>query len=325
MTTELPRIGVEVLYDVDETPPADLLLGRYHRDDHTIVFADGGVGKGVLTARDHVVMLMDDPEMRLGIIDYEQHARSEWKPRMRQFAQTIAHDSVLLKRVHIFTLRPDISLWHGMDDLLPFIEDRGINRLLCDSAAYACGELDPESSMAPRLYSAAVAELRLPMTTLAHVTKQNLDPPHPYGSVFWSNGARVTVGMVGDGEDGPRILRNKKTNQNSRFKPLDIDWSWASMLGPGVMPTDLTFVAHGSKLIDRVIEALRAAPLKTDGIAAALDADGSGEVDGKTLTRTLTRASGPNGPLISDGHKPATWSLAGFQMTRKSVAMQSGG
>lgn len=309
MDTELPRIGVERLFDLDETPPSPLLLGRYHPDDHTILFADGGVGKGVLAARDHIVMMRDDPKMIVGIIDYEQHARAEWKPRMRQFAQSIAGDPDILKRVHVIGIRPDISLWEAaLTDVLPVIEDLGINRLLVDSAAYACGELDPESSMAPRMYSAAIAELRLPTTTLAHVTKANLDPPHPYGSVFWSNGARVTIGMTGSGEDGPRTLRNKKTNQNAKFAPTDIDWSWTSLLGPGVMPPDLKFGSHGEKTTDRIVAALADGPHTVADIVAALAIDGSEPVTEDGVQTALGRMK-RKGLVTSDGKKPASWSV----------------
>jgi hypothetical protein len=127
-----------------------------------------------------------------------------------------------------------------------------------DSAAYACGPLDAETSMAARQYSAAVTELGLPVVTLAHVTKANLDPKHPYGSVFWSNGARVTISVSrkSEAEDAPRVLKNKKTNQRGSFPPVEIDWKWTTELGPGELPTDLTFAEANLTAGDRAYEAL---------------------------------------------------------------------
>jgi hypothetical protein len=145
--------------------------------------------------------------MRLLIVDYEEHLKSEWKPRMRQFAETLAPgESTILDRVMVFQVRPDFALWDAQKLLSALIADNGITRIVVDSALYACGAIEAETSMAAKMYSAAVAELAVPVTTLAHVTKANPDPPHPYGSIFWSNGARVTSCLLRKSEE-PGALR----------------------------------------------------------------------------------------------------------------------
>jgi hypothetical protein len=87
----------------------------------------------------------------------------------------------------------------------------------------------------------AIAVISKPTLSIAHVTKQSADPNHPFGSIFWSNGARVTIAVSRqkpDEPDSPRVLRNAKTNQRGPFRTVAIDWSWLSNDHPGVPVKD---------------------------------------------------------------------------------------
>lgn len=222
-----------LLSEVDAAVPASPLLGFLHPLEHTILYGDGGTGKGVIAAWMVAKLTKQTPRhFRVLVVDYEKHASHEWRPRVDSFRGDI--DEVMI-------LQPTRPIWEIAGWLRGQIERHQINYVVVDSVAYACVGQDVEASATAIRYSMAVGVMGVPVLSIAHVTKQDGDPKHPFGSVFWSNGARVTiaVSVQGDDPDSPRVMRNSKTNQRAPFPMVAVDWSWVTEQ----LPEDLTFRA----------------------------------------------------------------------------------
>lgn len=232
------------LSEVTREDAKPLRLGRLDPVDHTILFGDGGTGKGVIAAW-WAARLTREGDVIL-ILDYEQHARYEWRPRVESFKGD-------LSRVYI--AQPSEAIWdittktrlliEHLTKTLPTKggEPVGTVWLFVDSVGYACLGQEVEKSVTATRYSSAIAQVGCPTLSLAHTTKADSDPNHPFGSVFWSNGARVTIGVVGRNEQ-PRKLENKKTNQRGPFATVELDWSWVA----------------GDDLPDSLVESMASAP-----------------------------------------------------------------
>lgn len=285
------------LSDITAEAPKPLRLGFLDPDDATVLYGDGGTGKGVLAAS-WAAALSRDGEIVL-ILDYEAHARTEWRPRVEAFGGD-------LERVRIS--QPKIAIWDAADDIAAEAASVGATWVFVDSVAYACLGLEVEKSATAIRYSAAITRLGLPTLSLAHTTKADGDQRHPFGSVFWSNGARVTISMTGRG-DAPRVLENRKTNQRAPFAPVSIDWSWSST---GKLPGSLAESQHAVGIADRAHAAL--APnlrLTVEEIRAAINADGGPTVTLTGVRNALKReAQRAQSRFRSDGRKPARWSRA---------------
>jgi hypothetical protein len=267
-------LNVVPLSAVDREDPQPLLLGRLDPQEHTILFGDGGTGKGIVASW-WIARLSRDGH-RVLIVDYERHARYEWRPRVERFGGDL--DAV-------FIVQPDPAIWDCADDLRAAIEDLAASYVVIDSVGYACMGQEVEKSATATRYSAAIARLDSPVLSLAHTTKADADPKHPFGSVFWSNGARITIGMVGSG-DGPRVLTNKKTNQRAPFAPVEIDWGWVE----DGLPATLTETQRQVTIADRAYMALGHDALTTEEIVLRVNADGGAQVSAHSMRTVLARS-----------------------------------
>jgi hypothetical protein len=228
------------------------------------------------------------------ILDYERHTRYEWKPRVRRFGGD-------QDRVHIF--QPDRPIWAEAQVVLDSLSQFTDPFLIVDSVGYAVGDLEAEKSSTATKYTKAIQSIGLPTLSTAHTTKADADPRYPFGSVYWHNGARVTMSLVGQGEE-PRVLTQKKTNQRALFKPVDFDWTWAAE--GEEFPVTLTETPHSSKVLDRALAVFGSDDWKTPTqIHKAVVADGGESVTLRTIERLLGgpksafqhRAPGQHRPL----------------------------
>ena len=220
-----------VLSAVTAATPGLSLLGFLHPLEHTVLYGDGGTGKGVIAAWMVAKLTRLKPKhLRILIVDYEQHAQYEWRPRVEAFGGNM--DEVLI-------VQPTHPIWEIAGWLKGQIERHAIDFVVVDSVSYACVGQEVETSTTAVQYSMAVATLQRPVLSIAHVTKADLDPKHPFGSIMWSNGARVTIAVAvqGDDPDSPRVMRNSKTNQRAPFPMVAVDWTWVT----DELPPDLTF------------------------------------------------------------------------------------
>lgn len=211
-----------MLSDVDPREPEPLLMDKLHAQEHTILYGDGGTGKGVIAAW-WVAMLTRAGHTVL-VIDYEYHMNYEWRPRVEGFGGDMEMVAVL---------QPNRPIW----DIAGWLRTQAsaYDYVVIDSVTYACVGEEVEKSVTATKYSMAINQLMKPVLSIAHVTKQDASPNHPFGSIFWSNGARVTINVSRlrpEDPESPRVLRNMKTNQRGPFRPVQIDWTWLDNDGP---------------------------------------------------------------------------------------------
>lgn len=253
---ELPMLSIA---DIVEEEMTDLLLDRLHPTDHTVLFGDGGTGKGVIAAWWAVELA------KLGhtvlVIDYERH-KDEWSRRVRTFAcakkgwhdvKVEPHTDPHGVTQRILVYQPDGVIWDSLADIDRAVRETGATFIVIDSVTFAVagsGAAVEASDTATR-YFAACQKLNLPVLSIAHTTKADADPKHPFGSVFWHNGARVTVGVVNKGKDDePRKVQVKKFNQGRRRGVTEIAWDWVNTHLPhgGLVEADATDVQDAAVL-----------------------------------------------------------------------------
>lgn len=211
-----------LLEDVEAVEPEPLIFDKVHPQEHTILFGDGGTGKGVIAA--WFVARMTRMGMRVLVVDYEYHMNYEWRPRVEGFGGDMKLVAVVQPQRPIW----EIAAWlKGQAEPYDYV--------VVDSVTYACVGEEVEKSVTATKYSMAINMLAKPVLSIAHVTKQDADPNHPFGSIFWSNGARVTIAVSREKPTDPasdRILRNPKTNQRGPFHPVALGWDWLYNDGP---------------------------------------------------------------------------------------------
>jgi hypothetical protein len=211
-----------LLSDIDPVLPEPPLLDKLHPFEHTILFGDGGTGKGVIAA--WWVAQLTQLGMRVLVVDYEMHMQYEWRPRVEGFGGHMSQVAVV---------QPHQPVWEIAGWLRT--QAAAYDYVVVDSVTYACIGEEVEKSVTATKYSSAINQMQKPVLSIAHVTKQSADPNHPFGSIFWSNGARVTVAVSRqkpEDPESPRVLRNAKTNQRGPFRTVEIDWSWLDNDGP---------------------------------------------------------------------------------------------
>ena len=166
-----------------------------------------------------------------------------------------------------------------LPDILPALErkirEENIRCLLVDSAGLACGGNPKDEDVALRYFN-SLARLGIPSQTIAHVTKQGKDE-YPYGSVFWSNSARLTWNVKLDRQEGPTMwvsLSNRKSNETQPMEPLgvrlDFSENAVAISREGEIPAPKT--ASDS---DRLLTALQAGPRSVKQLSATLNLSGN--------------------------------------------------
>jgi hypothetical protein len=214
------------------------------------------------------------------VLDYEQHATHEWRPRVEAF------DGNLHK---VWIVQPSVPIWEMASDVRTMCDEYAIDYVVIDSVTYACAGTEVEKSSTAALYTLAIAQIKRPVLSLAHTTKIDDNPKHPFGSIFWSNGARLTIAVSAKGYDEPRLLINKKTNQAAPFKSVQIPWDWVNV----GLPDHLDEMPTSRSLPERVYDALLLNGSMTAAqIAVALDNDGEGQWNRKQLSNTLQDLKG---------------------------------
>lgn len=221
-------LKVELLDSIIAAPPADLLLERLDPDDHTILFGDGGSGKGMIAAWWTSCLTRGWPldekkivttPMRVLILDYENHAETEWRPRVERFGGDMSR---------VVLVRPSAPIWDIAGNVAELIKELRVDFVVVDSAMYACAGADAYTPEGATKYSLAITQFRRPVLTLAHKTKSKEDQDKPFGSVFWHNGARLTISVEREGYDDPREIKTRKANHGADFHRA-IDWSWVGL------------------------------------------------------------------------------------------------
>lgn len=259
---------VVAIDDVDNVPPAALMYDYLHPSEHTILYGDGGTGKGVIAAWWAALLIRDGHTVL--VVDYEAHARHEWRPRLEAFLTKMGIAGRM--KTHAFICQPTQPIWEIGDWLRDMARRVKADYVIVDSVTYACVGEEAEKSTTAIKYSGAIARLGFPVLSIAHVTKADANPKHPFGSVYWSNGARSTVAVSRVGEAAePRLLKNQKSNQRALARDQHVDWSWVDQQdGP---PEELVFGPAVEPLIKTVEALMMSGVTSPKAVVDALVAD----------------------------------------------------
>ncbi len=244
----LDQTGAKPLSMVSREPAPPLKLGRLDAQDGTVIFGDGGCGKGTYASAMAAGLVVAGD--RVLVVDYEHHP-SEWARRIASLGGLEALSEVVYVSPVASTWKGARgAIWDHADDLGELAGQTECTYVFVDSAVPACGATNPLDPEAPGQYFAALARIGLPSLTLAHATKAG-DLRFPFGSVFWHNLARVTwsAQKLGD-EDGHRILlTNRKANNHERQGKHVVTVEWWEGLPREVSEVPYT-VTLGKLLVD---------------------------------------------------------------------------
>jgi DnaB helicase-like protein len=189
--------------------PAAPLLGALSPEGTTVLYGDGGDGKGWVAAK-----WASQLDARVAILDFENHP-NEWAYRLDKFGLT---DDVLY-------VSPGITLEKWANERAArLLREERVGFLIVDSAMYASNVDDPYSPASAMAYKFARLRLgNMPAILLAHTTGGQ---DKVFGSVFWRNEARI-VWRLGKSVTRQRYLECRKANnyQYLEGKKYQIEFS----------------------------------------------------------------------------------------------------
>jgi hypothetical protein len=159
----------------------------------TVLYANGGTGKGFLALWMARHFLAVNPDAKVMVLDYEGH-RWEWGNRARSMGWQ--QD----ERERVIYVDPYDPVWHkghtlaGLAPLLrPHGEREGVGLYVVDSYSTAAGAgAEMGGAEGAIEFFKAGAVLGAPGLVLAHTSSEDKFPKRPFGSVFVHNLARET-------------------------------------------------------------------------------------------------------------------------------------
>jgi hypothetical protein len=192
LTTRTDSLGLVDLQQF-RVPPPPPLLGVLAPEGTTVLYGEGGDGKGWIAAK-----LASQLDTRVAILDFEAHP-NEWAYRLDKFGNQ-----------DVLYVSPPVTMERWADDRAAnLLRSEKIGYLIVDSAMYASNVEDPYSPASAMSYKRSRSRLgNLPALLLAHTAKgQN----SVFGSVFWANEARITWHLTRDFL-GRRTIECRKAN-----------------------------------------------------------------------------------------------------------------
>ena len=189
----------------------------------TMVFGAGDIGKTYLALRLAAGMILDQPLLdgagpggSVLMVDYESIDRDTKKRLVK----------LELDSFERFVYWPGRG--RPLPEMVPALArvcaERDVRLLIVDSAALACGG-DPKDEQVATRYFNALAALGVSSLTISHLTKDERDDRHPFGSIYWFNSARMVWCLKGgDPDSNPRELGLfcTKSNEDRRHRPIGI-------------------------------------------------------------------------------------------------------
>ena len=260
---DYPRPEPTATWDVSGLP----ILQRHPM----ILFGDGGTGKSYLAL--HVAATLAGRGVRVLYADWEFSPEDHRERLERLTGATMPRDT-------LHYVRCAGPLVAEVARLQRHIAEHDIQFIVCDSIAFAVSAR-PEDAESASAYFRAVRFLGIGSLHLAHTTKSaEHGEDKPFGSVFWSNGARSVwfvkrSGDQGDGGDVVEVaLTHRKSNTGRRLPTFGLRLTF----GPHDTRVDRFDVADSAELSaalpiwQRVKALVGTRPLTVDEIALELDA-----------------------------------------------------
>lgn len=221
------------LTTVTPTKTSWLAAPLLERGEHTVLFAEGGLGKSLVALAlavqcatgKKVLPAVEPPETPTKVLylDWETGA----DVHRRRMDEICAGLGMAAPKDRVYYWRMEFALREAFADIREFIAQNQIGLVVIDSAALAANGDVNESSTGTD-YIKAVRELGDVATlTITHVSKATLekDRLRPIGSVYFQNGPRSSWGLVGEQDEMSDTKRNLglvhvKSNNSSLKKPL---------------------------------------------------------------------------------------------------------
>jgi hypothetical protein len=176
-------------------------------------------------------------------------------------------------------VRCERPLVYEMDRLRRIVRDEKIDYCLYDSVAFAT-DGPPESAEMAGRYFRAVRQIGPGSLHIAHVTKGENGDQKPFGSVFWSNSARMTIyAKISDSSaDGKTItlgLFPKKANLGQLPHPsaFEISFEEDRTFFRRVNPGDTPELAVKMTIRQRMMHILKNGSAVVSEIAAQLEVE----------------------------------------------------
>lgn len=292
------ELGARSLLGVPGDAPAPLVIDRLDPDGHTILFGDGGAGKGTLASSWAVACV--NSGMRVLIVDYENHP-AEWSRRIYGYGGDEARERV----THVAPLAPAWTLqrgpiWEQAKHLRTLAGAVKADILIIDSIVMACAGSDPMDPATATAYSAALELIERPVLSLAHTTKAG-DTRYPFGSVFWHNLARTTWSLKRDGDNA--ILSHRKHNNYTSQGRYVVTVTWRDDL-----PRELWEQPYSAVLSDRIAELLAEAAMSAEQLVDRLngDDDDTEPVKADSVRKALKRGIPDRFRLVDGKYRLAT-------------------
>lgn len=186
----------------------------------SLFFGRGGSLKTWLAVRTAVIIALGlygaEPGPVL-ILDWEADEH-EWRERV---AMMCAGLGVSIPE-NIYYRYCSQAFADEQEQIESIVHERGVQFVILDSAAYACGGEAEKADATMRFFS-ALRTLRITSLIIGHQTNEN-DTRRPFGSVFWTNSARSVWQVKAQQDPGKQSVEvgliHRKVNSGRLEKPL---------------------------------------------------------------------------------------------------------
>ncbi len=237
----------------------------------TIWFGDGGCGKSYLSL--YAAIDLAQQGQNVLYCDWE-FASEDHAQRLRQI---VGHVPAI---PNLFYRRCQTPLAHDVSFLSQAIHQHKISFLICDSVGFACGGKPEDSDSALKYFSAVRALGSIGSLHIAHINKSEQGDQKPFGSVFWSNGARSiwyvkrSEAESGGTGDFTTALYHRKANTGRLQQARAMRFQFVGT-EVRIFPTDISNhedLSDKTSLSERIIGRLKHGSMTAPDLAAELEA-----------------------------------------------------
>jgi hypothetical protein len=240
-----------------------LILPRRHP---AFIFGDGGAAKSYTGL--YLAGRMVEKGLAVALFDWELAGEDHRDRLERLFGKAMPR---------IVYARCEKPLVYEADRLRRIVREKEIAYAVFDSVAFAC-DGPPEAAEVAGAYFRAVRQIGAGSLHIAHVSKADGADQKPFGSVFWSNGARSTwyVKLADQSPDGRTLsvgFFNRKANLGRLHPPAGFKIAFTSdrTYFSKSDPADSPDLAIKMTIRERMIHLLRDGALPLERVAEETD------------------------------------------------------